>query len=100
MMTQRDPKMKRGFSGKSKFPQQKIHRWRKLLIRGLARRPGGRLILSIWSNGRDTQSKMPVGKMKLPSRGKIGAGAHGQESMNFFQGECDAGALLASVQRQ
>jgi hypothetical protein len=31
--------------------------------------------------------------------GKVNGGAHGQESMNFFQEEYDAGASLASTQR-
>jgi hypothetical protein len=35
-----------------------------------------------------------------PKAGKIIAGAHGQESMNFSQGEYDAEASLASAQRQ
>jgi hypothetical protein len=69
-MTQKGQKIKERFSGRNRCLWQKSCRWRKLLIRGLARRPGGRLILSIWSNGRDTQSKMPVGKMKLLSRSR------------------------------
>jgi hypothetical protein len=32
----------------------------------------------------------------IQKHGKYSARAHGQESMNFFQGEYDAGASLAS----
>jgi hypothetical protein len=99
--TQKDQKIKERFSGRSRCLWQRSYRCRKLLIRGLARRPEGKPILSIWSNGKDTQYKMPVGKTKMLSRSReVSRGSHGQESMNFCQGEYDAGASLASAQRQ
>jgi len=58
------------------------------LIRELARRPGGRHILNILSNGRDTQLRMPVGKRsKYPEKWTDCAGTHEQEFMNFLAKE-------------
>jgi hypothetical protein len=50
---------------------------------------------------RTPNRRCQLGKQSCyPEAGKISRGAHGQESMNFFQGEYDAGASLASAQRQ
>jgi hypothetical protein len=44
--------------------------------------------------------RFQLGKRSCYSEvGKVSRGAHGQGSMNFFQGEYDAGASLPSAQR-
>jgi hypothetical protein len=57
----------------------------KIIDQRVGRRPEGRHILNIWSNGKDTQLKMPVGKVKKISKDmdRHNAGAHEQEFMNF-----------------
>ena len=83
-----------GFSGRRRCRLQGSRRWRTHWTREPVRRPGGKNTMSIWSNGRAIQWKMPAGRMKrkyksmdIPCKSSW-IGAH----ESFQAEEYDAGA--------
>jgi hypothetical protein len=86
------------FSGERKCQLQKSHRWSAYWIKELVRRPEGKNILNIWSNGKAIQLKMPSRRLKkryrnmdIPCRSSwIGSHEYFQER------EYDAGASPTS----
>jgi hypothetical protein len=88
-------------SGRSRCQLQRSHRWNRYWINEWVRRPGGKNTMSIWSNGRAIQWKMPAGRTKQRYRSmdilcrSSWTGAH-----EIFQArEYDAGASQISSER-
>jgi hypothetical protein len=91
------------FSGKSRFQLQISHRWSGYWINECVRGPGRKNTLSIWSNGRTIQWKMPAGRLKQRYRSmKIPCKSSWKATHKNFQArEYGAGAsLIASEPTQ
>ena len=90
------------FSGLNRCQLHKNHKWKAYWTKELVRGLGEKSILKTWSNGRDIQLKMSVGRMKKRFRSmdrpykNSWTGVH----ENFQAREYDAGPLPTTSERR